>query len=405
MFIRGGTLLVTRSLIWGRFPELFEASFEVNCTMEELKPREDVPGGQLVCDMKDALNSLMSQLSAFGLKVHVLQNRAVITERSESGTFNVVDGEAALQFVNQPEHADKIICFNSERFYCHTEYLVLRSQYFRALLCGVYRETKMDLISIHLPAPGNIEPILHFMYSGIADGALFEAQEIFNTIQNANFLGVEELLSKAAEHFATQWKVFALSPLFRRSIVDSEFVSSILELGTKNSVFLEGDKLRIVVLWNEEEGAERNFPESSRLLIEHKCLEKTGIADLDWALDKKPGLFNALDQSTFRVVYQRAMQSSARVRENLRVHEDKVKSLSQCVRTLTRQLEEVRCSRCQLFLPRAAMKTRTCIVTRHLGEYVVNNGWSCCRQLIKRSKGCKPVSLSRHCMSLNARSR
>ena len=111
MFIRGGTLLVTRSLIWGRFPELFEASFEVNCTMEELKPREDVPSGQLVCDMKDALNSLMSQLSAFGLKVHVLQNRAVITERSESGTFNVVDGEAALQFVNQPEHADKIICF------------------------------------------------------------------------------------------------------------------------------------------------------------------------------------------------------------------------------------------------------------------------------------------------------
>ena len=377
-------------------------------TMEgsnNLKPREDIPCGQLVNEMKEGLNSIISRLSSIGLTVHVLQNRAVVTERNELRTFNVVDGEAALQFVNQPEHADKIICFNSDRYYCHTEYLVLRSQYFRVLLNGVYRETTMDVISIHLPAPGNMEPILHFLYSGIADGALFEPSEIFNTIQNANFLGVDELLAKAAGNFATRWKVLALSPLFRRSIVDSEFVASILELGTKNNVFCDGDKLRIVVLWNEEEDIDSNFPESTRLLKENKCLDQTGIVDLEWALDKKPRLFNSLQQSTFRVVYQRAIQDSTCVQGKMRICEDKIKNLSQCVRTLTRQLEEVRCNRCQLFLPRAAMKTRTCIVTRHLGEYVVNKGWSCCRQLIKRSKGCKPVSLSRHCMSWNPRSR
>jgi len=370
-----------------------------------LKPREDIPCGQLVNEMKEGLNSIISRLSSIGLTVHVLQNRAVVTERNELRTFNVVDGEAALQFVNQPEHADKIICFNSDRYYCHTEYLVLRSQYFRVLLNGVYRETTMDVISIHLPAPGNMEPILHFLYSGIADGALFEPSEIFNTIQNANFLGVDELLAKAAGNFATRWKVLALSPLFRRSIVDSEFVASILELGTKNNVFCDGDKLRIVVLWNEEEDIDSNFPESTRLLKENKCLDQTGIVDLEWALDKKPRLFNSLQQSTFRVVYQRAIQDSTCVQGKMRICEDKIKNLSQCVRTLTRQLEEVRCNRCQLFLPRAAMKTRTCIVTRHLGEYVVNKGWSCCRQLIKRSKGCKPLSLSRHCMSWNPRSR
>lgn len=374
--------------------------------LNSFRLRDEPPCGQLVNEMKEGLNCIISHLSSIGLTVHVLQNRAVVMERNELRTFNVVDGEAALQFVNQPEHADKIICFNSERYYCHTEYLVLRSQYFRALLNGAYRETAMDVISIHLPAPGNMEPILHFMYSGTADGALFEPSEIFNTIQNANFLGVDELLTKAAENFATRWKVLALSPLFRRSIVDSEFVASILELGSKSNVFNDGDKLRIVVLWNEEEeDHDSNFPESTRLLLEHKCLERTGIADLEWALDKKPRLFNSLQQSAFRVVYQRAIQDSARVHEKMRVHEDKIKNLSQCVRTLTRQLEEVRCNRCQLFLPRAAMKTRTCIVTRHLGEYVVNKGWSCCRQLIKRSKGCKPVSLSRHCMSFNPSSR
>lgn len=374
-------------------------------SLNNLKPREDVPCGQLVNEMKEGLNSLISQLSSIGLSVHVLQNRAVVTERDELRTFNAVDGEAALQFVNQPEHADKIICFDSERYFCHTEYLVLRSQYFRALFNGVYRETTMDVISVHLPAPGNIEPILHFLYSGIADGALFTPSEIFNTIQNANFLGVVELLTKAVEHFATGWKVLAFSPLFRRSIVDSEFVASILELGTKNNAFSEGDKLRIVVLWNEEEDLESNFPESTRLLTDHKCFEKTRIADLEWALDKKPRLFNSLQQSTFRVVYRRTLQDSAHVHEKMRVHEDRIKNLTQCVRTLTRQLEEVRCNRCQLFLPRAALKTRTCIVTRHLGEYVVNKGWNCCGQLIKRSKGCKPVSLSKHCMTLYRRSR
>lgn len=368
------------------------------------RQNEGFHGGGIVNEMKDGLNNLILQLSSIGLSVHVLQNRAVVTERNEHRAFKVVNGEAALQFVNQPQHADKIICFNSERFYCHIEYLVLRSQYFRALFNGVYRETSMDVISIHLPAAGNIEPILHFLYSGIADGALFEPSEIFNTIQNANFLGVDELLEQAAAHFATIWNILAVSPLFR-NIIDSKFVDLILELGTKNDSFGDGDKLRIVVLWDEEEDQEGNFPESNRLLMEHRCLEKAKISDLEWALDKKPRLFGSLEQSAFRVVYKRAIQDSARVHEKVRVHEDKIKALSQCVRTLTRQLEEVRCKRCHLFLPRAALKSRTCIVSRHFGKYKVNQGWSCCGQLIKRSRGCKPVSLSKHCMDVYSRSR
>lgn len=74
-----------------------------------------------------------------------------------------------------------------------------------------------------------------------------------------------------------------------------EFVFFILEFGIKNSVFFEGDKFRIVVLWNEEEGVECNFLEFSCFLIEYKCLEKIGIVDLDWVLDKKFGFFNVLD--------------------------------------------------------------------------------------------------------------
>ena len=395
-------LLIFASIVAAR------CSLEVFVAMESfsfLRPNEEVPGGQIVNEMKEGLNNLISKLSSIGLSVHVLQNRAVVTERNELRTFKVLDGDAALQFVNQPQHADKIICFNSERFYCHTEYLVLRSQFFRALLNGVYRETTMDVISIHLPAPGNVEPILHFLYSGIADGVLFAPSEIFNTIQNANFLGVNELLEQAAAHFATIWKVLAASPLFRRGIIDSEFVALALELGTKNNTFSDGDKLRIVVLWDEEEDLEGNFPQSTRLLTEHKCLENAKISDLEWALDKKPQLFCSFQQSAFRVVYQRAIKDSTRVHEKIRGHEDKIKALNQCVRTLTRQLEEVRCNRCRLFLPRVALKTRTCIVMRHLGEYKVNKGWSCCGQLIKRSKGCKPVSLSKHSMTLYSRSR
>ena len=372
--------------------------------MEKLNPRKDVECGHTIGELKQSLDSLISCLSSAGLTVRVLGNRAVVTERTNVRSFSVVDGEAALQFVNQPEHADKIICFNSELFYCHTEYLVLRSQYFQALLSGGYRESTMDLISVHLPAPGNPTSILRYMYSGIAESALFETQEIFTTIQNANFLGLEELLRKAAERFAEKWNVFAQSPLFRRSVVDSRFVFSILEYGMKNNIFKGGDKLRVVVLWNEEE-ENCLFSESKRLLIEQKCLENASIGDLEWALDTKPQLFSSLEQSAFRVVYQRSLCDIKNTQETIRFHEDKIKNLSQCVRTLTKQLEEVRCNRCQLMLPRVAMKSRTCIVARHLGEYVVNKGWNCCGELLKRSKGCKPVSLSRHCVSFNGRSR
>ena len=52
------------------------------------------------------------------------------------------------------------------------------------------------------------------MYSGMVDGGLLETTEIFSTIQNANFLGIDELLGKAAESFASRWKILAFSPLF-----------------------------------------------------------------------------------------------------------------------------------------------------------------------------------------------
>ena len=85
------------------------------------------------------------------------------------------------------------------------------------------------------------------MYSGIMDGGLLETTEIFSTIQNANFLGIDELLGKAAESFASRWKILAFSPLFRRSIVNSEFVGAILQ-GHPTSVFgkyLFGRRLEI----------------------------------------------------------------------------------------------------------------------------------------------------------------
>ena len=347
--------------------------------------------------MRDLLNDVVSRLSSVGLSVHVIRNKVLLSRPGEDGeAFAIVDGKEALKFVNQPESADKIICVGSERYYCHSEYLSLRSEYFRALLKGDFKETSMDIVKVLLPAPGNFEPILRYLYSGLADASLFSEEEIFRTIQNSNFLGIECLLSKTVEVFAQKWKVLAKSPLFKRSLVASEFVVAVLDYGSKENLFKEGDKLRIAIQWNEESGEPDNFPETKRLLLKQRCLDSAGIADLEWAIAAKDKLFASLDQADFRVVYRRASQEYKRAQEKIRASEDKVKGLLQCVQTLTTKLEEVRCSRCHVSLPRAALKSRTCVALQHPGEYVVNRGWSCCGELIKRTRGCKPVSVSRH---------
>lgn len=105
-------------------------------------------------------------------------------------------------------------------------------------------------------------------------------------------MGVEELLIKVVENFVLRWKFYVVFFLFRRSIVDFEFLLLILELGIKNSVFSMGDMLRIVVWWNEEEESlECNFFELICFFMEYKCLEKLGLMDLEWVLGKKFLLF------------------------------------------------------------------------------------------------------------------
>ena len=343
--------------------------------------------------VKKQLEKLITELSSVGLSVHFLQNKAVITKTLKD-EYKLLDGEEALKFVNQPKHADKIVCLGQEQFYCHTEYLVQRSEYFNALLSSNFQENMMDYVSIELPAPGNFEPILRFLYSGRADISLFQGEEIFRVIQNSTFLGIGELLDRAVVAFAQKWKMLARLPLFKRSVVDSKFVGSVLEYGTRNGLFNDGDRLKLVILWNEEDESE--FTESIRLIQKYKCLESASIVDLEWAFEAKQKLLSMIDPVNYRSVYRRTLRDFEQSREQNRKTEEKAKGLLNCVRILTTQLEDVRCHRCQLFMPRAALKTRTCVAMQHPGNYVVNRGWSCCGEFFKRTKGCKPVSVSRH---------
>ena len=343
--------------------------------------------------VKQQLENLINELSSVGLSVHFLQNKAVITNVLQD-EYKLLDGEEALKFVNQPKFADKMVCINQEQFYCHTDYLVQRSDYFKALFSNNFQENKMDIVSIELPAPGKFESILRFLYSGKADISLFQGEEIFHVIQNSTFLGIGELLDRAVTAFAQKWKVLSRLPLFKRSIVDSKFVDAVLEYGARNGLFVDGQKLKFVILWNEEDNLQ--FQESLRLIEKHRCLESTSIADLEWAFETKPELISLINTKNFRSVYRRTLKDFEQSREQNRKTEEKAKGLLNCVRILTTQLEEVRCHRCQLFMPRAALKSRTCVTMQHPGEYLTNRGWSCCGEFFKRTKGCKPYSLSKH---------
>ena len=347
-------------------------------------------------DTKELLDDIVSRLSAIGIAVHVIKDRVVLSEDDVGDTFAIVDGGGALKFVNEPTFADKLLCVGLERFYCHSEYVAIRSEYFRVLFRGDFQESSMDVVSVVLPAPGNFEPVLRFLYSGLADAVLLSEGEIFRTIQNSIFLGIDSLLNTTAEAFAQNWKVLAKSPQFRQSVVPFEFVLSVLEVGLKQNLFRDGETLRFVSQWNEENVDPLAFPETNRLLSAGKCFQTAGIADLEWALEVNEKLFASLGHTELRPVYRRASQDLDRANEKVRATELKIKGLMQYVKTLSNKLEEVTCNRCGEAVPRAALKSRTCVSSQHKGDYVVNRGWSCCGELMKRSRGCKPVSVSRH---------
>ena len=352
--------------------------------------------------LKRSFDAILSKLYSLGLSIHLLDDKSVFIPTNVN-ELQILDGDEAMKHFNLPEYSNKVLAFGSRHFYCHSEYLRLRSEYFDALFTGNFQESSMDRISIELPAAtANIELLLKYLYTGKANEKLFYGVEIFKTIQNSNYLGVRDMVSLAVEAFAVRWKSLVSSSLFRRSVIDVNFVRTLLDYGSKKGIFHDGEKLRIVVQWSAK--ADADLYEAQSLLLEHNCLDTAGLVDLDWSLETNSSLLTGLEFSNFRRICQRALRESEEIKKISKATEERSKSLLECVRILTRQMEEVRCSRCRLYMPRVALKTRTCLTTEHSGEYTVHKGWSCCKQFKKKSKGCKPVSVSRHIYSSSTNS-
>ena len=344
--------------------------------------------------LKKSFDAILNEIHSLGLSVHLLKDKSIVFP-ARTTEPQIFDGDEALEHFNRPEFSNKVLAFGSQHFYCHSEYLRLRSDYFEALFTGNYQETCMDLISIELPASSsNIELLLRYLYTGKASEKLFYGVEIFKTIENCNYLGVHELVSLAVEAFAVRWKSLVPSSLFRRSVVDLNFVRALLNYGSKRAIFQDGDKLKIVVNWSAK--TDSDVSEARSLILESNCLDTASLTDLEWSMEANPHLLTELDFSNFRNVCRRARRENEEVKKSSKAAEEKAKGLLECVRILTKQLEEVRCTKCRMYLPRAAMKTRTCVKMDHLGEYTIHQGWSCCKQLKKKSKGCKPAGVSRH---------
>ncbi|XP_028409863.1 uncharacterized protein LOC114532534 [Dendronephthya gigantea] len=344
--------------------------------------------------LKKNFDEILNKLYSLGLSIHVLKDKSIVFP-CNTGELQILDGDEALEHFNRPEYSNKVLTFGSRHFYCHSEYLRLRSEYFEALFAGNFQETTMDLISIELPSPSpDIELLLRYLYTGKAHEKMFYGVEIFKTVENGNYLGVHELVSLAVEAFAVRWKSLVPSALFRRSVMDVNFVRALLKYGSKKGIFQDGDKLKIVVNWSAKTGSD--ISEARALILENNCLDTASLADLEWLIEANPDLLTGLEFTNFRNVCQRARRENEEVRKCSKAAEEKSKGLLECVRILTKQLEEIRCTKCRMYMPRAAIKTRTCVKMDHSGEYTIHQGWSCCKQFKKKSKGCKPVEVTRH---------
>lgn len=283
--------------------------------------------------LKNNFDAILSKFHSFGLSIHILKDKSILFPASVK-ELQILEGDEALQHFNRPEFSNKVLEFGSRHFYCHTDYLRLRSEYFEALFAGVYQETCMDLISIELPSPSsNIDLLLRYLYTGRANEKLFYGVEIFKTIENGNFLGVHELVYLAVEAFAVRWKSLVPSSLFKRSVVDVNFVRALLHYGSKKGIFQDGDKLKIVVNWSAK--TDSDLSEARSLIIEANCLDTASLTDLEWSIQANPDLLAELEFSKFRNVCERARRESEEVKRSSKAVEEKAKGENYSLETCT----------------------------------------------------------------------
>ena len=74
-------------------------------------------------------------------------------------------------------------------FWVHEEYLVLQSVFFQEIFQNV---TSGDVITIAIPSPNTFEPILQYLYDGVADKwyDTFTLENYYQVWQNIEFLGL-----------------------------------------------------------------------------------------------------------------------------------------------------------------------------------------------------------------------
>ena len=273
--------------------------------------------------LKKNFDVILNKLYSLGLSIHLLKDKSIVFPTG-SKEPQIFDGDEALEHFNRPDFSNKVLAFGSRHFYCHSEYLRLRSEYFEALFAGSYQESCMDLISIELPSPSsNIELLLRYLYTGKANEKLFYGVEIFKTIENGNYLGIHELVSLAVEAFAVRWKSLVPSSLFRRTVVDVNFVRALLNYGSKKGIFQDGDKLKIVVNWSAKTDAD--ISEARSLILESNCLDTACLTDLEWSIEANPDLLTELKFSNFRNVIQRARRENEEMKKSSKAAEEKAK--------------------------------------------------------------------------------
>jgi hypothetical protein len=283
--------------------------------------------------LKKNFDSILNKLHSLGLRIHLLKDKSIVFP-ARTKEPQILDGDEALEHFNRPEFSNKVLAFGSQHFYCHSQYLRLRSDYFEALFNGNYKETCMDLISIELPSSSsNIELLLRYLYTGKANEKLFYGVEIFKTIENCNYLGVHELVSLAVEAFAVRWKSLVPSSLFRRRGVDVSFVRALLNYGSKKAIFQDGDKLKIVVNWSAK--SDSDVSEARSLILENNCLDTASLTDLEWSIEANPALLTQLEFSNFRNVCQRARRENDEVKRSSKAAEEKAKGRIEVVYTIT----------------------------------------------------------------------
>ncbi|TPX42769.1 hypothetical protein SeLEV6574_g05417 [Synchytrium endobioticum] len=181
---------------------------------------------------------------------------------------------------------------NTSREYRVHKAVVTKWRYFEALLRKGFQERDAGRLELYVPVPhprgggADLGGLLSWMYGRVQE-QWFYASAILDTIQNAGYLSLDDLVAKCYTVFPLIWRDVVRQPAWSHTCIEEGHLSELLHKATQVSLMAPAEKLECILKWARDYDAADARLLQRRIEIEcGACIADTPDAD-DNAPDKQ----------------------------------------------------------------------------------------------------------------------